>query len=50
LFVADQEEVPESFTVLQLKERQVELVANSAVAGLDTYMSDTKGKYCSSVD
>lgn len=29
-------QVPESLTVLQLKDRQVELVANSAVAGLDT--------------
>lgn len=41
-FIEDQEEVPETLTVLQLKDRQVELVANSAVAGLDTYMSDTK--------
>ncbi len=42
-FIDDQEEVPESQTVAQLRERAVELVANSAVAGLDTYMSDNKG-------
>jgi hypothetical protein len=36
-FIEDQEEVPSSMTVLQLKTRAIELVANSAVAGLDTY-------------
>ena len=51
-FVEDQEEVPESLLVSQLRERAVELVANSAVAGLDTYMSDNKlsdGLFCGSV-
>ena len=41
-FVDDQEDVPDSLTVLELKERSIELVANSAVAGLDTYMSDSR--------
>lgn len=41
-FIDDGENVPDATTVEELKERAVELVANSEIAGLDTYMSDRK--------
>jgi len=41
-FCEDGENVPETTTVEQLKARPIELVANSEIMGLDTYMSERK--------
>lgn len=41
-FIDDGENVPDSATVAQIRDRAIELVANSEIAGLDTYMSDRK--------